>query len=158
MSDFTSNFQQVSIANALQVHRPEVGNMAPVALFRLVRLVVMEDLFGRAAGAPAYLAGKQLGRNLGLTHIDQFLKLCDDLKIGRVQITEHDPHHLHIDVHECVTCAGLTPVGRTLCAFEGGLMAGVIEGIHGKPTQAKEITCIGGLGDETCGFDLVLRT
>jgi predicted hydrocarbon binding protein len=56
-----------------------------------------------------------------------------------------------------VTCSGLSPVGRTLCHFEGGLIAGVVETILGKPVQAKEVSCIGGLGDSTCGFDLQVR-
>jgi len=63
---------------------------------------------------------------------------------------------IHVDVYECVTCAGMDVVGHTLCSFEGGLMAGAIESITGKKAVAKEVTCIGGFGDETCGFDIVL--
>jgi len=61
---------------------------------------------------------------------------------------------LYVDVYECVTCAGLTPVGRKLCSFEGGLIAGVMESIVKKPVTATEVTCIGGLGHKTCGFDV----
>ena len=50
----------------------------------------------------------------------------------------------------------MEPVGRTLCSFEGGLIAGAVESILGKKATAKEITCIGGLGHETCGFDITL--
>lgn len=147
-------FHPVSIDNALSIDRPEQGADIPVALFRLLRLVVMEDLFGRGAGAPAYLAGKQLGGALKLQNLDQFLELCQGLKIGRVSVKHTEGGGVHVDVHECVTCAGMTPVGRPLCAFEGGLMAGVLESIHGRHVRAREVTCIGGLGDETCGFDI----
>ena len=57
-------------------------------------------------------------------------------------------------MYECVTCSGLQPVGRSICHFEGGLIAGAVQDITGSKVRAKEITCIGGLGDETCGFDL----
>jgi predicted hydrocarbon binding protein len=45
-------------------------------------------------------------------------------------------------------------VGRKLCSFEGGLIAGVMESIVKKPVTATEVTCIGGLGHKTCGFDV----
>ncbi len=149
-------FEAVRLENALQVVRPKLGGDIPIALFRLVRLVVMEDLFGHAADAQAYLAGKQLGASLGIKDLDQFLALCEELKIGMVQVRTDGPGHLHVDVHECVTCSGLTPVGRPLCAFEGGLIAGVVESIEGVRVRAREVTCIGGLGDATCGFELTI--
>jgi len=64
---------------------------------------------------------------------------------------------IRVDVYECVTCSGLKTVGRPLCHFEGGLIAGVVESILKKRTRAHEITCIGGLGDKACGFDLELK-
>ena len=63
---------------------------------------------------------------------------------------------IHVDVFECVTCSGMATVGRTLCHFEGGLIAGAVETILKKKSRALEITCIGGLGDDACGFDINL--
>jgi predicted hydrocarbon binding protein len=48
----------------------------------------------------------------------------------------------------------MEPVGRPICHFEGGLIAGAINTILNKKVKVKEVTCIGGLGDETCGFDI----
>ena len=48
----------LTVDNALKVHRPELGGKAPVALFRLVRLVAFEDILGRGAAGPAYIAGQ----------------------------------------------------------------------------------------------------
>jgi hypothetical protein len=48
-------------------------------------------------------------------------------------------------------------VGRTLCHFEGGLVAGAVETILKKRSRAVEVTCIGGLGDDACGFDIDLK-
>ena len=86
-------------------------------------------ILGRGAAGPAYIAGKRLGKALGLPDVSAFLKLCEDLNIGKIRVPKQDDRSLYVDVYECVTCAGLTPVGRKLCSFEGGLIAGVMESI-----------------------------
>lgn len=146
----------VDIANALQIHRPELGNEVGIGLYRLVRLVALEDILGPGASAVSYYAGKKLGIGLQIKQLDDFLALCEQLKIGKIKIPVMTATHIHVDVCECVTCSGMSPVGRTLCHFEGGLIAGVVETILGKKVQAKEVSCIGGLGDKTCGFDLLM--
>jgi predicted hydrocarbon binding protein len=150
------DFNFVGVSNALNVQRPSLGPDAGVALYRLLRLVALEDIIGRGAAGTAYIAGKKLGLNLGLTTLEGFLELCNSLKVGIIKVPVLTEHRIHIDVYECVTCSGLTPVGRPLCQFEGGLIAGAVEAIVKKRTRAMEVTCIGGLGDDACGFDLAL--
>lgn len=152
-----ANNQKVDIGNALNIVRPTLGDESGVALFRLLRLVSMEDSFGRGASAMAYYAGKKLGVNLGLTSLDDFLNLCTSLKIGVIDVPVMTDDRIQVDVYECVTCSGLNPVGRTLCHFEGGLIAGVVEHLLQKRTQAVEVACIGGLGDKSCSFNLEFR-
>jgi predicted hydrocarbon binding protein len=147
----------ITVGNALKVDRAKMGDTAPIALYRLARLVAFEEILGRGAAGPAYLAGKRLGKSLGLPDIDAFLKLCQDLRIGIIKVPHASETEIKVDVYECVTCSGLTPVGRTLCSFEGGLIAGVVESITECPTTAREVTCIGGLGHETCGFEVNIR-
>lgn len=149
-------FQFVSVANALQIERPSLGPDAGIALYRLLRLVALEDIIGRGASSTAYLAGKRLGLGLGLETLDGFLELCSALKIGIIKVPVLTASRIHVDVYECVTCSGLTPVGRTVCHFEGGLVAGAVQSILKKRTRALEVTCIGGLGHESCGFELEL--
>lgn len=148
------DFLNVTVDNALRVEREKLGSTAPIALFRLVRLVAFEEILGRGAAGPAYIAGKRLGKALGLPDLNAFLALCTDLSIGIVKVPKMTDDELFVDVFECVTCAGLEPVGRKLCAFEGGLIAGVVESIAKKPVTATEVTCIGGLGHKSCGFDV----
>ncbi|BDB15980.1 hypothetical protein [Acidithiobacillus ferrooxidans] len=62
----TQSFEKVDFANATKVVRPTLGNEAPIALFRLVRLILLEDMFGSSSTAQAYLSGKNLGYSLGL--------------------------------------------------------------------------------------------
>ncbi len=149
--------QSIEVENALKVVRPTLGGDAGVALYRLLRLVAMEDIMGRGAAGTAYLAGKKLGLSLGLRRIEDFLQLCNDLKIGVIEVPVATESKIHVDVYECVTCSGLDPVGRPICHFEGGLIAGVVQGITGKSVRAHEVTCIGGLGHDACGFDLEFR-
>ena len=151
-----TEYKNVDVTNALKIVRPTLGDNAGVALYRLLRLVALEDILGRGATGASYLAGKKLGLSLQLTKLEDFLQLCNDLKVGIIEVPVATKTKIHVDVYECVTCSGLDVVGRTLCHFEGGLIAGAVEGITGNNVRAKEITCIGGLGHETCGFDLEL--
>lgn len=147
----------VGVENALRVERPSLGTEAGIALYRLLRLVALEDIIGRGASGTAYVAGKKLGMGLGLTSLDTFLELCNALKVGVIEVPVLTDHRIHVDVYECVTCSGLKPVGRPLCHFEGGLIAGAVESILKKRTRALEVSCIGGLGSDACGFDLDLK-
>jgi predicted hydrocarbon binding protein len=146
--------RRVDVANAMRVVRPTLGDEAGLVLYRLLRLVALEDIIGRGAAGTAYVAGKKLGNSLGLTSLDAFLELCLTLKIGLIKVPVLTSTRIQVDVYECVTCAGMETVGRTLCSFEGGLIAGVVETVVKKKARAKEITCIGGLGHDACGFEI----
>lgn len=148
--------QRVQVQDALHIVRPTLGDNAGVALYRLLRLVALEDIIGRGAAGTAYVAGRKLGRSLGIKKLDDFLELCAALKIGVIKVPVMTESRIQVDVHECVTCAGMAPVGRPLCHFEGGLIAGVVEDVTKKRVRAKEITCMGGFGHDACGFELEL--
>lgn len=148
--------KRIDVSNALSILRPKLGDRAGVALYRLLRLVALEDIVGRGAGATAYVAGKKLGQNLGITKLDDFLALCSAISLGIVEVPVMTSSRIYVDVYECVTCAGMAVVGRTLCQFEAGIVAGVVQSIVGKPTRAKEITCIGGLGHDSCGVEVLI--
>jgi predicted hydrocarbon binding protein len=149
-------YQAIEVGNAIRVSRPTLGDNAGIALYRLLRLVALEDIIGRGAAGTAYIAGKKLGVSLGMTKLEDFLNLCRTLKIGIVKVPILTANRVHVDVYECVTCSGLAPVGRVLCHFEGGLIAGVIESVVRKRARAREVTCIGGLGHDACGFDIAV--
>jgi uncharacterized protein len=150
--------QRVDVNNALSVVRPTLGDNAGVALYRLLRLVALEDIIGRGAAGTAYVAGKKLGNTLGLTKLEQFLELCNSLKIGIIEVPILTESRIHVDVYECVTCSGMSTVGRTLCHFEAGLVAGVVETVVKKRAKAREVTCIGGLGHDSCGVEVEIGT
>lgn len=147
----------IELSNALKIDRPKLGDLAGVGLYRLFRLVALEDIMGTGASAISYYAGKKLGKDLNLKTLDDFLELCEQLKIGIIDVPIMTDTHIHVDIYECITCSGMEPVGRPICHFEGGLIAGVVETITGKSVQAKEVSCIGGLGDTSCGYDLEIK-
>lgn len=149
--------QPIEIANALKIDRPELGNSVDLGLYRLLRLVALEDILGPGASSISYYAGKKLGQKLDLKSIDELLAFCKQINVGKISLSEIVDNKVHVDVHECATCAGMEPVGRPICHFEGGLIAGALENITNTKVFAKEVTCIGGLGDETCGFDIVMK-
>jgi predicted hydrocarbon binding protein len=150
----TTPYQHVEVSNALRVLRPSLGADAGVALYRLLRLVALEDIIGRGAAGTAYLAGKKLGISLGLDKLDALLELCDALKVGIIKVPVATETRVRVEVFECVTCSGLKPVGRVLCHFEGGLIAGSLTTIFKQKIRAVETQCIGGLGDDACSFEI----
>ena len=137
-AEFAGGGGKIEIANALSIIRPKLGDQAGVALYRLLRLVALEDIIGRGAGATAYVAGKKLGQNLGITKLAQFLELCSAISLGIVQVPVLTANRIYVDVYECVTCAGMAPVGRTLCQFEAGIVAGVVQAIVGSRRRRRD--------------------
>ncbi len=146
----------IEISNTLKIDRPELGDQVGLGLYRLLRLVALEDIMGPGASSISYYAGKKLGQKLEFKSIEGLLEFCKQINIGKISLSEIVDNKVHVDVHECATCSGMMPVGRPICHFEGGLIAGALEGITNTKVNAKEVTCIGGLGDETCGFDITM--
>ena len=147
-------YQSIDVPNPLGMVRPSLGDNAGVALYRLLRWVALEDMIGRGAAGTAYLAGKKLGISLGLDSLDALLQLCHALKVGVIKVPAATETRVRVEVFECVTCSGLKPVGRVLCHFEAGLIAGSFTTIFKQKIRAVETQCIGGLGDDACSFDI----
>ena len=91
--------KRIDIANALSIVRPQLGDRAGVALYRLLRLVALEDIIGRGAGATAYVAGKKLGQNLGITKLEDFLALCTSISLGVVKVPVMTSSRIYVDVY-----------------------------------------------------------
>jgi predicted hydrocarbon binding protein len=144
---------RIDIAHTLQLARPNLGKIGGLALYRVLRQVALQD---GGSGETACLAGKKLGHSLGLSTIEDFLSLCGSLKIGIIRMPVVTDAGVHIDIYECATCSnvGRVHAGCPMCQFEGGLIAGVLENVVKRRTHVQEVSCIGGLGDEACGFDL----
>jgi predicted hydrocarbon binding protein len=148
---------RLDVKRAFKLARPTLGSPPGMALFRLLRLAAFEDVTGRDDQGSGYLAGKKLGRALEPKSLDDFLALAQTLKLGLIRIPRLDDDGVHLDLYECASCTGLEKIGCPICHFEAGLFAGVLEAVTGRPVEGREITCIGGLGDDACGFELDFR-
>ncbi len=128
-----------------------------VVNFRLVRFSELERIVGRAANTLWYNAGKTLGYlvvDKGVVKdVDSFIKFVVDQRIGLVDVVKESSNKLRIHVYECISCSGIPNVGRPVCHFEGGLIAGVLSKLI-KPCVAKETHCWGN-GYSFCGFDVI---
>lgn len=138
--------------NQLSVdNRNELGRCIDITMFRIVRFMDLERYLGRGAHGVVYEAGKKLGHDLNPKTVEDFVKFCEDYKIGKVEIIKDNP--LQIRINECISCSGLPECGETLCWFEGGFIAGCLEKVFNKRVMAKETHCAG-LGDEFCQFEI----
>jgi len=149
--------KKLSVGEVSKVSRPQLGPEMPVALFRVVRLIAMEDLLGRSAGSMLYNAGEKIGLTLDVKTPGDLVNLVEALKIGKVDVVEATATRIIVDVYECVTCSGMERVGHAICHFEAGLVAGALQKITGASVFVKETRCIGGLGDETCRMEAAIQ-
>lgn len=146
--------QEVSNSN-----RPVLGNDIPLLVFRVFRHFsagYMEEVLGRGAGVVFQNAGRELGREAGkmlykenateyLTDVVQFVR---DSKIGILKPVEFTDGRLIVDLDECITCAGMTPIGKRICQFEVGFVAGIVETLTKQRPKAHESLC--NMNSERC--------
>ena len=147
--------------------RGTLGLDMPVVVYRLFAFTmrqILEEKYGlgeaaslfRAAG---YLAGKSFAKNaldcsgdldFFVNNLQQTLK---DLNIGLMRLEHVDMENLNftLTVSEDLDCSGLPITGDTVCDYDEGLIAGILEMYTGKPFSVKEIDCWS-TGARTCRF------
>ena len=81
-----------------------------------------------------------------LREVCQFVR---DSRIGILQVREVTASRLVVDLDECITCAGMTPIGKRICQFEVGFVAGVAEVLVKRKPKAYETKCNAN-GEGTC--------
>jgi predicted hydrocarbon binding protein len=147
---------KLDVTRTLERARPALANGMGLSLYRLLRQVALEDVIGIGSSEVARLAGRKLGRSLGLRSVEDFISVCRSLRIGIIRMPVMTDVMIHVDIYECAACRNTERSGCALCPFEGGLVAGIVEGLVGHTTEVREVSCIGGCGDEACGFDLAI--
>ena len=149
--------------------RPNLGLETSVAAYRLMQFT-FKDVFSKEIGKQrtaeifvkaGYLAGKEFCRNVLDTSLDFDAFVADlkeklvDLKIGILQLEEADLETLKfvLTVSEDLDCSGLPVFGESVCDYDEGFIAGILEEYTGKGFQAKEVDCWA-TGDRTCRFEV----
>lgn len=147
--------------------RPNLGSSTSIVNYRLLQYTfkdVLTEMFGkekthevfRKAG---YLAGTHFCRNILDTRLDFHAFIADftqklvDYKIGilRFEMADLETLRFTITCSEDLDCSGLPVYGETVCDYDEGFFAGILECYCGKPFSVLEIDCWS-TGDRTCRF------
>lgn len=140
--------------------RPILGNDIPLLVFRVFRHFsagYVEEVLGRGAAVVFQNGGRELGKEAGamifkpdpteyLREVCQFVR---DSRIGILKPRELTDKLLVVDLDECITCAGMDSIGKRICQFEVGFVAGVAEVLIKKKPKAYETKCNAN-GEGTC--------
>lgn len=109
-----------------------------------------------------YFAGKKLGseiisKDIGGNDIKTIMKEISELfknyGIGNLEILETSDNRNIAQLKDCATCYHMEPVGKQICFFEAGLIAGILEAKVKRKVVVNETLC-GGLGDEIDEFNI----
>jgi len=147
--------------------RGDLGEEMPVIVYRLMQFTLLDVLsaeFGlekaneyfRDAG---YLAGSEFAKNaldlkLGfdafLSHLQESLKT---LKIGILRMEQIDPEsgEMILTVAEDLDCSGLPVTNESVCVYDEGFIAGILDNYSGKKYTVRETDCWA-TGDRVCRF------
>lgn len=150
-----------------QSDRPKMGTDIPLLIFRAFRHFssdYVEEVMGRASTVVFQNGGRELGKEVGGSMIDKDLnlylksviKFVADNKIGILRPVLHDDEKMVLALDECITCVGMPNIGKRICHFEVGLVAGVVEAFTGKKVRAHESKCYAN-GEDTCEVTVDLK-
>ena len=149
--------------------RPNLGGETSVEVYRLMQFT-FKDVLSKEVGLEktcelfvkaGHLSGREFCRNKLNTALpfDDFIadlkaKLID-LKIGVLRVEQADMEGLQfvLTLSEDLDCSGLPIFGETVCDYDEGFIAGVLNEYMGKDFTAKEVDCWA-TGDRTCRFNV----
>jgi predicted hydrocarbon binding protein len=148
--------------------RGDLGEDMPVIVYRLMQYTMLDILtkdFGadkaneyfRRAG---FLAGQEFAKNLlDLTvDLDKFLadlqNALKEQKIGILRMEAFDPGtgNMVLTVGQDLDCSGLPITNETVCNYDEGFIAGILNAYTGKEYEVKEVDCWAN-GDRVCRFN-----
>ena len=151
----------------IEIGRVNLGQDMPVIVYRLFQYT-LKDVLDREYGSETaaelfrgagHLAGMHFAEKvLDLSgDFDFFIanlqKQLQDLKIGilRIESADFATNTFTLTVSEDLDCSGLPISGNTVCDYDEGFIAGILEKYTGKPFTVREIDCWA-TGDRTCRF------
>lgn len=151
----------------IKAGRSTLGEEMPVLVYRLMQftmLDVMTKEFGREKAneflrKSGHLAGSEFAKNaLNLTlDFDKFVaelhKTLLDLKVGILRIESINPvtAEIILTVGEDLDCSGLPITNETVCDYDEGFIAGILDTYTGKTYTVREVDCWA-TGDRVCRF------
>ncbi len=147
--------------------RPNLGNSTNIICYRLLQYTFKDTLrkqLGREKTTAIFkgaghLAGTHFCRNILDASLDFNAFIADlanklvDYKIAILRVENADMAKLHLTItlSEDLDCSGLPVYGETVCDYDEGFLAGILEVYTGKPFFVKEVDCWA-TNDRTCRF------
>ena len=147
--------------------RGDLGEEMPVLVYRLMQYTILDVLsreFGetkandyiRAAG---HLAGTEFALNaLNLSvnfgdFVSNLQSSLEQLKVGilRMENFNAETGEITLTVGQDLDCSGLPITDETVCDYDEGFIAGILEAYTGKRYRVREIDCWAN-GDRVCRF------
>ncbi len=106
-----------------------------------------------------HLAGIEFARNvLDLSRdfncfVAELQMKLKELKIGILRMEEFDAAtgEIMLTVAQDLDCSGLPVTGESVCTYDEGFIAGILEGYTGRAYDVREIDCWAS-GDRVCRF------
>ncbi|MEM3088852.1 MAG: V4R domain-containing protein [Candidatus Bathyarchaeia archaeon] len=133
-----------------------------VSLFRAIRIsalvygVDMDEIL-RHTGR---IVGEALTGNFSKSNMEVLLRelavFWSKNSLGEMVFKIVKPNLIEILVYECYECAGMPKIGCTLCAFDAGIIEGVIGRLLSSNAYAMETECWGN-GYQHCKFIVALE-
>ena len=162
------NNNLLDISFSFASSRENLGNDLPVNVYRMLEYAMhdtlleeygkdkMVDLF-RKAGHKAGIAfaTNTLDLTLGLDDFFEQLKnTLVDMKVGilRIEDFDTDSGKVLLTVSEDLDCSGLPVLGETVCNYDEGFIAGILQVYTKHPYVATEIDCWA-TGSRVCRFE-----
>jgi len=157
----------------IELGRPNLGNTTRLEVYRLMQFCfrdVLEQRFGaQAADDVFYEAGKLAGAEFAAHLLSKPEELGDfvaelqrvlrEMGIGILRVEKADPEkgEFVVTVSEDLDCSGLPESGESVCVFDEGFIAALLESYTGRRFVVKEVDCWC-TGDRTCRFTAEVAT
>ena len=147
--------------------RENLGDWMPVDIYRLFQYTLRDTLEKEEGHEGMVRIFRNAGRKAGKRLTDAFLNPCQspdhflaqlqkimqEKKIGVLRVEEFDPDsgRAVMTISEDLDCYGLPMLSETVCNYDEGLIAGILEQYTGKSYQVTETDCWA-TGARACRF------
>jgi predicted hydrocarbon binding protein len=152
--------------------RGDLGEEMPVAVYRLMQYTML-DILTRAHGLEqaneyfrqaGFLAGSEFAKNVLELDVDfsaftaGLQKALQEMKIGilRMEAFDQKTGNIVLTVGQDLDCSGLPITNETVCNYDEGFIAGILEAYTGTKYDVREVDCWAN-GDRVCRFNGVAQ-
>lgn len=162
-----SNFKWSDIGD-ISKGRENLGDVISVTMYRMMQFTLRDATVMHVGVETAnkifydagFVSGQNFYKEIMCESKEEFSKFMSELQrmlkekgvgILRMEEANMDDLTFVLTVSEDLDCSGLPPVGETVCKFDEGFLAGILESYTGKKFNVKEVDCWG-TGARVCRF------